>query len=112
MFISFLKVFFCIWLIWILYVIVDTASHNSLIQQWGMLASVAWMKATLWDFYANMMPLILWVNYKESTWPKRIVWTLLLVSLGSIATCIYILIQLFQPHDDDGFEKLLVHKNH
>ncbi|XP_024033022.1 uncharacterized protein LOC21386288 isoform X2 [Morus notabilis] len=55
-----------------------------------------WMVATLVDFYINVVVLAAWVLYKESSWISAVLWVILLVCLGSITTCIYIVVQLFK----------------
>ncbi|CAI9116447.1 OLC1v1017589C1 [Oldenlandia corymbosa var. corymbosa] len=55
-----------------------------------------WMAATLIDFYINILAIAVWVVYKESNWISSLVWIILLICLGSIATCFYIVLQLFK----------------
>ncbi|MED6187846.1 hypothetical protein PIB30_080352 [Stylosanthes scabra] len=55
-----------------------------------------WMVATLIDFYINVVALAVWVVYKESNWISSILWIILLICLGSIATCAYILLQFLK----------------
>lgn len=60
-----------------------------------------WLTATLIDFYINVAALSVWIGYKESTWFTAFVWIVLLVCLGSSATCAYIVwhLLLLSPHD-------------
>lgn len=60
-----------------------------------------WMAATLIDFYINVFAISVWVFYKESTWISAIFWICLLICLGSISTCAYIVIQLFKLSCED-----------
>ncbi|XP_062159137.1 uncharacterized protein LOC133866585 isoform X3 [Alnus glutinosa] len=60
-----------------------------------------WMKATLIDFYINVVALSVWVNYKESSWISSIFWIILLISFGSITTCFFIAWKLFQLNLED-----------
>ncbi|XP_052189230.1 uncharacterized protein LOC127799331 isoform X2 [Diospyros lotus] len=53
-----------------------------------------WMTATLIDFYINLVPLSVWVAYKESSWTSAFSWIILLICFGSITTCTYIVRQL------------------
>ncbi|KAA8537972.1 hypothetical protein F0562_027448 [Nyssa sinensis] len=81
-----------------------------------------WMVATLVDFYINIVPLGAWISYKEYNWISTILWVVLLVCLGSITTCSYIVLQflklssqeslqdpmyyvLFRHHNKDGVER-------
>jgi predicted permease len=63
------------------------------------------MRATLWDFYANVTVIFLWVCYKENSIALRILWLILLVTLGSIASCAYVLIQLFRLKRGQGLKE-------
>jgi hypothetical protein len=62
---------------------------------------VPWMTATLIDFYVNVFAIAVWVWYKESSWASRIIWTILLISFGSITTSWYIALELFKMLPDD-----------
>ncbi|XP_058764055.1 uncharacterized protein LOC131637485 isoform X2 [Vicia villosa] len=55
-----------------------------------------WMAATLIDFYINVTILSTWVIYKEANWIRSILWIILLISLGSIATSAYIVLQFLK----------------
>lgn len=68
-----------------------------------------WMAATLVDFYINVVALAVWVAYKESSWIYAVFWIILLISFGSITTCIYIVWQLFQISSHDPVYLVLVH---
>lgn len=95
-------------LIWMTYVVIDTSLESNLFTEWDFLASIPWMRATLWDFYANIFVLLVWVYYKESNIAVKSLWTILFITLGSIAVTGYILLQLFKLKKGDGFEKILL----
>ncbi|CAA6671696.1 unnamed protein product [Spirodela intermedia] len=61
-----------------------------------------WMTATLIDFYIIVVPIAIWVACKESSWISRCVWIILLICLGSITTCTYILLKLFKESPQDS----------
>ncbi|XP_060672960.1 uncharacterized protein LOC132803655 isoform X1 [Ziziphus jujuba] len=60
-----------------------------------------WMIATLIDFYINVIALSVWVAHTSSTFVAAIFWIVLLICFGSIATCIYIVQQLFHLTTQD-----------
>src|ERR1700759_5284138 len=91
-----LKVLFGIMLVWICYNVITTSIQSNLFKEWDFLGSIPWMRATLWDFYANVAVIYLWVCYKEKGITPKLIWLILLVALGSIASCAYVLIQLFR----------------
>ncbi|XP_021690563.2 uncharacterized protein LOC110672172 isoform X2 [Hevea brasiliensis] len=63
-----------------------------------------WMAATLVDFYINVVPLAAWTSYKESNSISAIIWIILLVCFGSIATCAYIFIQLLNLSPQESLQ--------
>jgi hypothetical protein len=97
-----LKVIFAALLVWVTYVVISTSLESSLFKEWDFLAAIPWMRATLWDFYANIFIITLWMCYKEKSVGLKSLWVVLFVCLGSIATCTYVLIQLFKlkPGED------------
>ncbi|KAL8172424.1 hypothetical protein V2J09_024228 [Rumex salicifolius] len=62
---------------------------------------IPWVNATLIDFYINVTALAVWISYKESSWIGRIIWIALIICFGSIATCAFIVRELFilSPYD-------------
>jgi len=105
-----LKVIFSALLVWVTYIVISTSLQSSLFKEWDFLAAIPWMRATLWDFYANIFIITLWMFYKEKVIGLKILWLVLFVCLGSIATCSYILIKLFGLKPNEGIKELLANK--
>jgi hypothetical protein len=97
--------------VWVTYVVVDTSLQSNLFKEWDYLMGIPWMQATLWDFYANIFVLLLWVYYKESNIALKGLWTVLFITLGSIAVTGYVLIQLLKLKTGEGLEKVLLKNN-
>jgi len=106
-----LKVLFSLLLVWVCYVVISTSLQSNLFTNWDFLGAIPWMRATLWDFYANVVVIYLWLCYKEKTIIAKLLWLVLLVTLGSIASCIYVLIQLFGLKPGEGLKELFSNKN-
>lgn len=106
-----LKLFFGALFIWMCYVVISTSMSNNLFKEWGFLGSIPWMRATLWDFYANVAVIFFWLCYKEKSIGLKIIWLILLVALGSIASCAYVLIQLFKLKPGEGLKELFGKQN-
>jgi hypothetical protein len=100
-----LKLLFGLLFVWMCYTVISTSIESDLFRQWHFLGSIPWMRATLWDFYANITVIFLWVCYKENSIPLRLLWLVLLVTLGSIASCAYVLIQLFRLRRGEGLKE-------
>ncbi len=106
--ITFLKILFSAVLLFMCYEVITTSLESNLFEQWVFLGSIPWMRTTLFDFYANVLVIFLWVCYKESSYLSKILWLILLVCLGSIASCIYVLIQLFKLKKEDGLREIFI----
>ncbi len=106
-----LKLFFAALFIWMCYMVISTSISSNLFKEWGFLGSIPWMRATLWDFYANVAVIFFWLCYKEKSIGLKIIWLILLVALGSIASCAYLLIQLFKLKPGEGLKELFGKKN-
>jgi hypothetical protein len=94
------------WL-WMVYIVISTSLQSSLFKEWDFLASIPWMRATLWDFYGNVLVIYLFVLYREKSVFIKILWLVLFFCLGSIATIGYVLIELSRLKKEEGVDKLL-----
>ena len=106
-----LKVIFSILFVWVCYTVISTSIKSNLFEQWDFLGTIPWMRATLWDFYTNVTFIFVWICFKERSIALKILWLILLVCLGSIATCGYMLIQLFRLKPGEGLPQLFGKKN-
>ncbi|XP_065880267.1 uncharacterized protein [Euphorbia lathyris] len=66
-----------------------------------------WMTATLVDFSINLIVLLVWVVYKESSWLSAFLWIILFLCFGS-CTCAYIVKQLLQLSSQDPLYLVLL----
>lgn len=103
-----LKYVLLVVLIFMIYIVVSTSIESNLYKEWDFLSSIPWMRATLWDFYANVLVIYLWVIYKEKNVFVLILWAVLFFCLGSIGTIGYVLIQLFKAKPTHGIKEVLV----
>jgi hypothetical protein len=109
--INFLKILFSVLFVWMCYVVITTSFNSNLFSNWDYLGNIPWMRATLWDFYTNVTVIFVWICYKENKLYLKIIWLLLLVTLGSIASCTYVLIQLFKLKPGEGLKELFSKQN-
>lgn len=108
--VSFLKIFLSgVWL-FMVYMVVSTSLESSLFKEWDFLGSIPWMRATLWDFYANVLVIYLWVLYRERNLAVKAFWAILFFALGSIGTIAYVLIQLFSLKEGDDISHIFKRK--
>jgi hypothetical protein len=106
-----LKIVLSAILLFMIWEIIDTSVESNLFEEWSALAAIPWMEATLFDFYADVFCIYLWILYKESRITKKIVWLIFLVTLGSVATCIYLIKELFMLKGNEDLKLLLVRQN-
>lgn len=106
--INLLKIVFSALFVFMCYKVVATSLESNLFDEWDFLGSIPWMRATLWDFYANIFIITLWMFYKEKNVFLKIVWVPIFVCLGSIGTLGYVLVKLFKLKDGEGVKDLLV----
>lgn len=97
--------------VWMVYVVVSTSLESSLFDQWDYLGSIPWMRATLWDFYANVLIIYLFVLWRERQVTIKLLWAVLFFGLGSIASLAYVLIQLFQLKEGQSLIELFQPKS-
>lgn len=106
-----LKILFGLLFVWMCYTVISTSIESNLFKEWDFLGSIPWMRATLWDFYANVTVIFLWVCYKGNSLGVRLLWLILLLTLGSIASCAYVLIQLFRLKPGQGLKEFFGKQN-
>ncbi|KAL5560092.1 hypothetical protein UlMin_036303 [Ulmus minor] len=67
-----------------------------------------WLTVTVIDIYINFIILSVWVAYKESSLISAVIWITLLICLGSVTTCVYIVRELFQLTSQDPLYLVLL----
>ena len=105
-----LRILFLAVFCFVTYTVIDTSFQSNLLYAWSSLAAIPWMTAALKDFYSLMLPLMLWMFYKESSTAARAVWAILFVTLGSIGTSGYLLLQLMRVPAGAAIETVLLRK--
>jgi hypothetical protein len=103
----FLQVLFGAIFLWMIVMTVWTSLNASLWGSWQSYAANPWAVATLWDAYFGFLTVYLWVCFKERKPGARILWFVLIMSLGNIAISFYVLIQLMRLAPDEKVETIL-----
>ena len=75
---------------------------------WDDYAANPWAVATLYDAYSGFTLYWLWVAFRERSWGPRIVWLILIMTLGNIATSAYLFWQLWRLRPDEPVANLLI----
>lgn len=102
-----LQLLFATIFLWMTVLTVRTSLAVSLWDAWDSFAANPWAVATLYDAYFGFLTFFVWVAYKERTHLSRLLWLVLILSLGNIAMSLYVLIQLFRLKPDQPAEALL-----
>ena len=69
-----------------------------------------WFVATLFDAYFGFLWFWLWVAYKERSFFLKLIWLVLILSLGNIAMAAYVLLQVARLPDQADIEDLLLRR--
>ncbi len=69
-----------------------------------------WGVATLADTYFCFLMVYLWIAYKETKWSQRLLWLGLGATLGSIALCLYGLIEIAKLPKNASIEDFLLRR--
>ena len=69
---------------------------------------IPWARATFFDTYFAFTTIWLWMAYREKKWPLRILWFVLVMTLGNIAVASYMLIQLARLSPEAKVKDLLL----
>lgn len=93
------------------YVVISTSLESSLFAEWDFLGAIPWMRATLWDFYANILVIFIFVVFREKHVALIGLWAVLFFCLGSIGSIGYLLIELFRLSPGQGVEMILQRKS-
>lgn len=67
-----------------------------------------WFQATLADAYFGFLTFFAWVAYKEPGIWRKVIWFVLIMTLGNIAMSAYVLIQLVRVDRTKGIESILL----
>ncbi|MBM3759842.1 MAG: DUF1475 domain-containing protein [Acidobacteria bacterium] len=93
-----------------IFVTVRTSLEMPIWEAFATFGDNPWSPATLWDAYFGFLTFYVWVSYKEPKWLGRIVWFVLIMTLGNIAMSLYVLIQLFSLEPDQEPWTILVQR--
>ncbi len=94
--------------VWMTAIVVRTSMIVSIPDAWASFAANPWAVATLYDAYFGFVIFWVWVAHRERTYPMRILWLVLILGLGNIATSLYVLIQLVGLRAGEPAESLLL----
>ena len=102
-----LQILFGAIFVWMIVMTTLTSIEQSIFDSWPGFARNPWAIATLWDAYLGFLTFFVWVYAKERSGLSRVIWFVLIMLLGNIATSFYVLLQLRKLPDGASLSKLL-----
>lgn len=93
-----------------LYVTVSASLQQDVLSATRLLWPDPWFRATLADAYFGFLFFWLWLCFREPAFVTRLVWLLLIATLGNFAMAGYLLLQLRRLRPGDGAEALLLRR--
>lgn len=97
---------FALVLVVMLYVTVTAARAENVFAAGVRLWPEPWFRATLADAYFGFLAVYVWIAWRERTLAARLVWFVLLMTLGNIAIAGYFLIALATLPPGAGIDDL------
>ena len=65
-----------------------------------LLFALPWGRVSLVDLYIGFLLFIGWIAYREPTWPRIAIWSVLMLTLGNLAACLYVILAARQSGGD------------
>ena len=109
---NFLIILFSIFLLAMLAMTIVASLDRSVFNVGQEMLQDKWFQATLLDAYLGFLTFYVWVAYKETTWAGKLIWFVLIMTLGNMAMAGYVLIQLFRLKPDEPCSNILVRTTH
>ena len=109
---TFLKILFSCIFVWMIAMTIHVQGYKSIMLSPGEFSwqTSPWACATLFDAYFGFVTFFVWVCFKERTLWARLVWFILIMSLGNIAMSGYVLLQLFKLRADEPASAILTRR--
>jgi hypothetical protein len=105
-----LKLLFGFIFVFMVVMTVQTSLRVSLWSAMPAFAASPWSMATLYDAYFGFLTFFCWLAWRERSLAVKVVWFVLIMALGNIATSTYVLVQLFSLKQEEGVGALFQQK--
>jgi hypothetical protein len=106
----FLLFFFATIFVAMVAVTVYASLDRSILKVGPELTSDPWFQATLADAYFGFLTFYAWAAYREHGLFSRVLWFVLIMTLGNIAISAYMIIRLWVWQPTEGSEALLLRR--
>lgn len=102
-----LKGLFALIFVFMLTATILTSREVALWSAWSSYAANPWAVATLYDAYSGFLIFFCYVAWRERSWGARLLWLVLILGLGNIATSFYLLLQLLRLGPEEPASAIL-----
>lgn len=83
--------------------IVYSLSTNTFMSEGSILMGMAWGQMSMVDLYVGFLAVYGWIWFREKGTGSRIIWFILMMTMGSLATCLYIAKAFNESNDKTEF---------
>jgi hypothetical protein len=92
----------------IIIVMIYAGTQENMFQLPSIVTGNIWFQASLWDVYTGLLLFYCWIFYKLKATGSRVLWFILLILLGNIATCGFVLWQILLLPKEASIRDLLL----
>lgn len=103
---TWLKIGFLAVFIAMVWVTVWASLDRSVLVAGGELWRDPWGRATLFDAYFAFLTVFLWIAWRERGWGVRLLWLVLILTLGNLAISAYFLIALVRLRAEEPWQRI------
>ncbi|NVN91297.1 MAG: DUF1475 family protein [Desulfuromonadales bacterium] len=100
----------CLVLAVMLYVTISASLQQDIVSATQKLWPDPWFRATLADAYCGFLFFWLWVAWREQSVAIRVLWFILIMTLGNLAMAGYLLLQLRHIRSGENLGRLFSRK--
>jgi hypothetical protein len=101
----------CLFAFIFLFMVVMTVRTSLQVPVWqANFTGNPWAWATLYDAYFGFITFFCWVAWRERSVGLKVLWFVLILTLGNIAMSFYVLLQLFALRPEEPVERLFQKK--
>ena len=74
--------------------------HGDFWPEVSQMTAVNWGKVTVIDLYIGLVLFASWAFWRENHLSRGLFWAVLIVLLGNLVSCIYLLLALYESSDE------------
>lgn len=89
-------------------VLVQSSLKMGLLEALPSYSANPWAMATLWDAYCGFVIFYVWVAWRERGWGRRVLWFVLIMGLGNLASSGYLVWRVWRLEPGEGVRSLLL----